>query len=67
MEKHYTVHEVAEALGIAEQTLAGWRFRNVELPYVKVGGAVRYPASAIAAYLERNTVHVGTSEGERTE
>ena len=51
-----TRKEAAEFLGLAPQTLAVWAStRRYDLPYIRVGRAVRYRFSALSAFLERNT------------
>ena len=48
-------HQVADQLAIAESTLATWRCREPQrLPYIRVGGAVRYRPSDLDAFIERN-------------
>ena len=51
-----TTAEVARALGVAAHTLAVWRSDGRhDLPYVKVGRAVRYRATDVLAYLDAQT------------
>lgn len=59
MEKHLTSREVAEQLGVTIGTLDNWRSQNRGPDYVKVEGAIRYPVSAIVAYLAERTVRSG--------
>lgn len=42
----------AALLGLTEATLRRWRWAGKGPNWLKIGGAVRYEASAIAAYLE---------------
>jgi excisionase family DNA binding protein len=51
-----TTHQLAERWGFKDQTLRVWRStgRNL-LPFVKVGGAVRYRLSDVEKYLNDNT------------
>ena len=52
-----TPAEVAEMLGIKEQTLTSWRCRgSQELDYIRVGRCIRYRPEAIEDYLRRQTV-----------
>ena len=52
-----TPAEVAEMLGIKEQTLTAWRCRgSQELDYIRVGRCIRYRPEAIEDYLRRQTV-----------
>ena len=52
-----TQREAAEILGLQPQTLAVWRVRRrYPLPWVKVGGSVRYRMCDLEAFLEARTV-----------
>ena len=55
LDRLLTTHEIAETWGIKDQTLRVWRCtgRN-RLPFVKVGGAVRYRLSDVEEFLDRN-------------
>ena len=60
-----TPAEVAELLGVREQTLTAWRHRgSQELPYVKAGRLVRYKAEDVERFVKMRTVGV-LREGER--
>jgi excisionase family DNA binding protein len=49
----YSPDEVAEILGVAPSTLARWRRTgDPDLPYVRLGGRVRYRASDIDRFLD---------------
>jgi len=50
--------EVAEYLRISVITLRNWRSARRELPYIKVGGMVRYRSKDIENYLKDKTVEV---------
>lgn len=55
--------EVSALLGVSTQTLAVWRCeRRYNLPYVKVGRLVRYPAAAVERFLEERTEGCVVSE-----
>ena len=55
--------EAAELLGVKTQTLAKWAsVQRYDLPYIKVGKAVRYRRTDIDLYLVRNTV--GAIDGQ---
>jgi predicted DNA-binding transcriptional regulator AlpA len=54
--------ELALQLGLSEQTLANWRATRRGPRFVKVGSAVRYLESDIAAWLAANT-HEGDDSG----
>jgi len=52
-----TRQEVAQLLEIKTQTLAKWAStKRYDLPYIKVGKAVRYRRSDVDYYLACNTV-----------
>jgi predicted DNA-binding transcriptional regulator AlpA len=47
--------KTAERLGIKPETLRNWRSARRELPYIKVGGAVRYRLADIETYISEQT------------
>lgn len=47
-----TSAEVAQVLRVSEKTLSNWRYRG-QIPYLRVGGLVRYRWSDIDAWLKR--------------
>ena len=54
--KLLTTKEVSEILGIKPDTLAVWRCTGrYDIPYVKIGGRVRYKEKDIAKFIERQT------------
>ena len=54
-----TPAEVAEILGIKEQTLTAWRCRGSQgLEHIRVGRCIRYRAEAIEAFLNERTMGV---------
>ena len=60
-----TPAQVAEMLGVQEQTLTAWRARGryPGLRYVKVGRAVRYRRTDVEAWLDGRTYgHTGDTE-----
>jgi len=56
-EKLLKPQQVADILGIEELTLATWRCstRSRPLPFVRVGGAVRYRPSDVQRFIDSNT------------
>jgi excisionase family DNA binding protein len=49
-----TPREAAEQLGVKVQTLAKWRTtKRYELPYHKVGGAIRYRQSDLDRFVNK--------------
>lgn len=52
-----TSKEAASALSTPEATLNLWRHRKtVSIPYVKIGGNVRYRAGDLVEYIKKQTV-----------
>lgn len=51
--------EAARRLGVAAQTLVGWRRRRFGPPFVVLGRLVRYPAAAVEAFIAEKTVLPG--------
>jgi hypothetical protein len=58
-----TTIEAAEIIGVRAQTLAVWRSqkRYPDLPFIKVGGAVRYRLADLETWLASRTVGQGSS------
>lgn len=50
--------EVHLEFGISVSTLSKWRMINKNLPFIKLGRAVKYKRSDIEAFLDANTVEV---------
>ncbi|MGJ0485140.1 MAG: helix-turn-helix transcriptional regulator [Methylomicrobium sp.] len=61
-EKHYTETEAADCLGLSKKTMQAWRIRGCGPRFVKMGRAVRYPASALVEYQASLSVQQSTSE-----
>jgi predicted DNA-binding transcriptional regulator AlpA len=67
VEKHFSPRELSELADIPTTTLSQWRFRSKSHPhapahgprFVKLGRLVRYPASAVSAWLSQRE-HVAT-------
>ena len=51
--------EVAERLGMAVQTVRGWRVRGCGPVYVKLGRSVRYRESDVEAFVRAGRVERG--------
>jgi hypothetical protein len=50
-----TEREVASVLGIQHKTLTTWRHtRAVDIPFLKLGGAVRYRVGDVRNFIEGN-------------
>lgn len=58
MEQLYTPAQVSEALGVSVKTLEKWRWGRRNLPYIKLGAAVRYRGSDLEAWLDGHTVGI---------
>ena len=48
-----TPEQVAEEWGISQQTLAQWRSQNRGPKFIRVGRSVRYHATDLADYIDR--------------
>lgn len=60
LEPLLTPARVAQILDVPEATLAAWRSTGrVKLPFITVGGAVRYRSLDIADFIDRNVRHAG--------
>ena len=52
--------ELSEYLGVKESSLAVWRTnKTYPLPYIKVGGLIRYNKDAVDKWLESRTKNTG--------
>lgn len=51
-----TVNQAAELLQILPHTLNEWRRLKKNLPYLKIGGAVRYRKSDITAFFQKTLI-----------
>lgn len=67
-----TPEEVAEYLRLTTKTLDNQRYQRIGIPFVKVGGVVRYRWRDVEAYIEAQTVRTcdvqapGTARETRT-
>lgn len=58
MDDLMTTEEAARALRLAPDTLATWRStREADLPYVKLGRAVRYRPEDVRAFVDSRVCH----------
>jgi excisionase family DNA binding protein len=60
-EQPVTVREAAEELGLSPATIRAW-IRRRKIGYVRLGRAVRIPASEMRRIVERGTVHAVPQE-----
>jgi len=52
--------ELSEYIGVKESSLAVWRTnKTYPLPYIKVGGLIRYNKDAVDKWLESRTKNTG--------
>ena len=52
-----TREQAAKYLGTSKGTLENWAStKRYDLPFIKIGSAVRYKAEDLLAFLERNTI-----------
>ena len=61
LEEMLTEREVAGLLGLKPSTIGRLRRQN-ELPHVRVGRLIRYPASQLAGWLAEHKVNVTHEE-----
>ena len=54
--KLLTAKELAEILGVSQETLAQNRYLGQGVPYIKVGVRIRYRLDDVIAYLEANRI-----------
>lgn len=59
--------EVSQITGLSIETLAQWRSQKREIPYLKIGRAVRYDPVDVQTYLEGCRVSVFDSQERRQE
>lgn len=52
--------DAAIYINLSPNTLARWRCEKANLPYHKIGGAIRYKKSDLDAYATNNRIEVGT-------
>lgn len=56
-------HAAAEMLGLSVKTLQRWRWAGRELPYVKLGNAVRYDVADLETYISTHRKRVKEQSG----
>lgn len=56
MQRLLSIKQASELLGVKPATLRAWRLRRKNLPFVRVGRAVRVPAEALEKFIRQNTV-----------
>jgi excisionase family DNA binding protein len=60
MEELFTTAELAKLLKLSPRSLEDDRLRGKGIPFVRIGASVRYRASDVRAFLDKN-VRVSTS------
>lgn len=58
--KLYTVKEIAQILSLKEGHIRKLVFYR-KIPFIKIGGLVRFEQAAIEEWLKKNTVHATAS------
>lgn len=53
-----TPEDVSRITGISQETLAQWRSKKINLPYLKMGKLIRYDRRDVEAYLDACKVSV---------
>jgi hypothetical protein len=56
LKRMFTSKQLSELLLVSESHLANERWKRAGIPFVKIGGSVRYRESDIMAYIEENMV-----------
>ena len=51
MEKYLNPSQLAELLGVRLGTIYSWLSRGVDVPYVRIGGTVRFREKAVMDWL----------------
>lgn len=59
--KLLTQNQVAEALGVSQRTLEGWRYRGGGPEFIRAGSRVRYSVEDLRAWIEERK-RVSTSD-----
>lgn len=52
-----TPKQAAERLGVSHITLARWRVQGRGLPFIRLGGRIRYSIADIEAWIASQRVH----------
>jgi excisionase family DNA binding protein len=65
MKTYLTSEQVADMIGLSNETLAQWRSQGRGIPYLKMGRAVRYDPADVQAYLEGCRVSVSEPKQRR--
>jgi predicted DNA-binding transcriptional regulator AlpA len=60
-----TEKQVAEMLGLNPSTVRHWRMRRAVLPFIEIGGSIRYSLAAVEAELARRTVPINGKKVQR--
>lgn len=55
LEEHLTIDQLAERLHVSYMTARSW-LKSGRIRYRKIGRMVRVPASAVVAFLERQSI-----------
>ncbi|MEM7617126.1 MAG: helix-turn-helix domain-containing protein [Pseudomonadota bacterium] len=60
-EQHLSEKALARRWNISHRTLQRWRAEGIGIPYIKIGGRIRYPLNIIEHYEAENT-HKSTNK-----
>ena len=63
--RYMKTREAANYLGLAENTLAKNRAGLADIPYIRVGGAIRYDKEALDDYMKAKGIHHGNDKKGR--
>jgi len=53
-ERFLTMEQVSNILGITKKTLYQWSWRRQNLPFVKIGGALRVSENDLIDFIQKN-------------
>lgn len=48
------MRETSEILGVKQKTLYMWRWRGVNLPFIKIGGSLRISEEDLYKFIQRS-------------
>jgi excisionase family DNA binding protein len=65
MEKLLKIKDVSAIFGIPEGTLRNWVYQK-RIPYIKLGGHLRFKISDLEKYVNMNTMHIEEDNGCQT-
>ena len=60
-QRYFDPVDAAFYIGLSPNTLARWRSEKSNLPYTKIGGAIRYKKSDLDEYADQHRISVGAA------